>query len=131
MEHFDNVDKVAFKDLTPEQMACIVKANIEGNVEYYYYTKWYKTEHNDIYLNRIYRTIPKPAKKLDIPWNILHTQWKYATFDYEGIYLWAEEPNFIENRWVSNTFDCHYISGLFDIDIEGVEYETSLTERPE
>ena len=85
MEHFDNVDKVAFKDLTPEQMACIVKANIEGNVEYYYYTKWYKTEHNDIYLNRIYRTIPKPAKKLDIPWNILHTQWKYATFDYEGV----------------------------------------------
>ena len=95
MEHFDNVNKVAFKDLTPEQMSCTMKAISEGNAEFYKDDKWrIIATWSVVFLNDSYRTIPKPVKKLNIPWAVLHFQWKYATLDCFGVYLWTEKPYF-------------------------------------
>ena len=134
MEHFDNVNKVAFKDLTPEQMVCIMKAKSEGNAfRFYEDDKWSSSiSRNIIYLDAIYRTTPKPTKRLNIPWAVLSIQWKYATLDCFGVYLWTEKPHFTkECGWIEAGIESRSVCDMFDIDVEGVEHETSLTKRPE
>ena len=133
MEHFDNVNKVAFKDLTPEQMSCTMKAISDGNAEFYKDDKWrIIITRSVVFLNDSYRTIPKPVKKLNIPWAVLHFQWKYATLDCFGVYLWTEKPYFTkECGWIKAGIESRSVCDMFDIDVEGVEHETSLTKRPE
>ena len=95
MKEFLNKNKRQFKDLTDEEKLLIINEKIKGNVELIRAGNdmWSVAGISDITFNVIYRTKPKPAKKLDIPWKFIKPEFKWAAMDDEGnIYLHADKP---------------------------------------
>ena len=71
---------------------------------------------------------------LDIPWKHIAGIWKYAAMDEKGdVYLYEDKPHVwkgekVWRQWASRTWCvAHYLS----INTDGINWETSLTVRPE
>lgn len=72
----------------------------------------------------------KPRKKLDIPWNLIKPEYKWAAMDRDGwIHVYAVRPETQEEWWISK-YDSINI-GALAIDTDGVQWQDSLTQRPE
>jgi hypothetical protein len=84
--------------------------------------------HIDINVNYIK---PEP-KKLNIPWDHIDPKWNFAAVDQDGsIWFYAEKP---EIHMHGDMFYSDYdnIQNTFLLlDVEGVKWETSVTQRPQ
>ena len=133
LKEFANEEMKQFKDLSPDEMHCIVKAKEQGLCGCYdaYKSEWYIADKNNAVFNLIYRTKPKPAKKLDIPWHVVDKRWKYTALDYCGdIIFYSHEPYYEAGIWFPKEGSACNAECLA-IDTTDIVAETSLTERPE
>jgi len=129
MKEFLNENKRQFKDLTDEEKLLIVNEKMKGNVEYTLRDVWCKASDWEVNFKYVYRT--KPAKKLDIPWKFIKPEFKWVAMDKDGeIYLHIDKPAFGSWNWVTNSGYCR-IDQKLNIDTTGVDWKTSLTERPD
>lgn len=133
MKEFLNENKLQFKDLTDEEKLLIIEEKMKGNVEYTNGFGWNKASESNLKFGYIYRT--KPIKKLDIPWQFIKPEFKWAAMDKDericvftasvkvdydhGMIIYEEENK------------CHYLSDVLNIDTTGVDWKTSLTQRPD
>lgn len=131
MKEFLNKDKRQFKDLTDEEKLLIINEKMKGNVEYTLGSIWDKASDFEIRFNYVYRTKPKPAKKLDIPWQFIKPEFKWAAIDENGdIFLHIDKPVLGNSYWL-NYAPCKRINDTVNIDTTGVDWKTSLTQRPD
>lgn len=131
MDEFLNPDLKPFSELSPEEMHCIVQAKLNGNCEC----------RNDagnfvepvlfaMALRAIYRTKPKPVKKLVIPWVLIKDEFICASINRdEELHFFKDTPYIFDDMWdIDEGYGVGY--PLKDIDTTGVDWETSLTYRP-
>lgn len=135
MEEFLNENKIQFKDLTDEEKLLIINEKMKGNVELIRAGNdmWSVAGISDITFNVIYRTKPKPAKKIDIPWQFIKPEFKWVAMDENGnIYLHVDKPVIRSFDWYTES-DCRRIDHIYmlNIDTTGVDWKTSLTQRPD
>jgi hypothetical protein len=131
MEEFLNENKIQFKDLTDEEKLLIINEKMKGNVEYSLGNGWDQALDFELSFKYIYRTKPKPIKKLNIPWQFIKPEFKWAAMDNDGeVYLHIDKPSFGSQDWVTNSGYCR-IDHKLNIDTTGVDWKTSLTQRPE
>jgi len=77
-----------------------------------------------------------PVKKLNIPWEHIKPEYKFAAVDSQGdLNVYTVKPNLdtIDSEWdLVGSSDGEYrsIDGL-NIDIDGIDWRESLTKRPE
>lgn len=131
MKEFLNENKRKFIDLTDEEKLLIINEKIKGNVELIRAGNdmWSVAGISDITFNVIYRT--KPTKKLDIPWQFIKPEFKWAAIDENGdIFLHIDKPVLGNSYWL-NYAPCKRINDTVNIDTTGVDWKTSLTQRPE
>jgi hypothetical protein len=71
---------------------------------------------------------------LDIPWDVLHQQWKYAAKDKSGkIHVYTGKPHKRENAWRpgDEAKAINLDENVFDLDSSKfVKWEDSLCHRP-
>lgn len=127
MKEFLNENKRQFRDLTDEEKLLIINEKMKGNVELLGINPevWSNAGKDSIAFYIAYRT--KPTKKLDIPWQFINPKFKWAAMDKNGeIYLYLEKPECKDGYFCS----INYMS-LVNIDTTGIDWKTSLTQRPE
>lgn len=77
----------------------------------------------------VYRLIPNTTP-LDIPWEFVNERFKYAAMDGGGtIWFFKEEPNKYDKFW-----DDGYpavTAGPLKINTDGIQWDKSLTKRPD
>lgn len=122
----------AFKDLTKEERSEIVEAISQGCAEMYsQYTGWQETDRDSVDFYTVYRI--KPAKKLNIPWEIIKPEYKWAAMDDNGkVCVFTTEPVTGYGYW-HNPDKCGNFESItaLNIDTTGISWENSLTQRPE
>lgn len=131
MKEFLNKNKRQFKDLTDEEKLLIINEKIKGNVELFRINPkvWSNAGKDSIAFYTVYRT--KPTKKLDIPWQFIKPEFKWAAIDENGdIFLHIDKPVLGNSYWL-NYAPCKRINDTVNIDTTGVDWKTSLTQRPE
>ena len=130
MKEFLNENKRQFKDLTDEEKLLIIEEKMKGNVEYTNGFGWNKASESNLKFGYIYRTKPKPTKKLDIPWQFIKPEFKWAAMDKNGeIYLYLEKPECKDGYFYSINYMS--LGDILNIDTTGVDWKTSLTQRPD
>lgn len=121
----------AFKDLTKEERSEIVEALVSGlEVECFYFGKW-EPAYSIIELRYAYRV---KQRKLDIPWEIIKPEYKWAAMDGNGVVFVYEEVPVKASGWWNvrvNNGVASCISETLSIDTTGISWENSLTQRPE
>lgn len=125
-----NIEKKAFRDMTAEERSAIVEAMLKGEHEAYAHGIWLKAA-DWIDPQATYRT---RQRKLEIPWEHIKPEFKWAVIGFkgaQGVVLYTKEPHLIEDEdaW------CYQSSmetiGAMNIDISGIDWRESLTQRPE
>lgn len=132
MKEFLNEYKRKFIDLTDEEKLLIIKEKMKGNVELIRAGNdmWIVADKAAITFNTIYRTTPKPVKKLDMPWQFIKPEFKWAAMDKDGeIHLHEEKPECGYDYFYSSNYSS--LVYILNIDTTGVDWKTSLTQRPE
>lgn len=124
-------------EITPatEQEKMLVTAllsKLRGETVEVYEGVWKELKSNHICLQEEYRK-PLPVVKtpLDIPWEVVAPEYKYAAMDEDGeVYFYIEKPTLSEGAWYVDSGN--YKSGaVLNISTEGIDCKLSLTERPE
>lgn len=129
------IPKLTPQNAEQENWVQIILARLQGvPIEYYsiIYNEWLGANCCSIDIdNTTYRIKPTPTP-LPISreiWSHLNKRWKYATMDRDGRTFWHQEkPTKNHQGWDSvdsrSTYPLNFNS-------EGINWETSLTERPE
>lgn len=134
-QSFLNTELKPYNALTREEKHVLLDAAIDGVVEFHSEGNiWVQKRSSDteFYAVSVYRTKPKEYKKLNVPWEFINEEWKYAVMDGSEIaLLYATKPEWLSehNMWSCN-HAYHSISPL-KLDTTGIVAEHSLTERPE
>ena len=85
------------------------------------------TDTDRLYLHRDYR---KPVKKLNVPWEHIKPEYKWAAMDENGeVYVYVGKPEIQTENYTSNR-DYENI-GAINVGTDGVDWRESLTERPD
>lgn len=127
--HFDNKDKLQFKDLTKEQRSILVEAWFAGKLQFLSKQgNWFRQDLEDgLWDSGTYRTQPA---RLDIPWDLIDKKWQWAAMDQSGsIYFYTLEPTRLMEHWASSTLGSSCPSALA-ISTVGVNWESSIQRRP-
>lgn len=119
----------AFKDLTKEERSEIVEALASGlEVECFYFGKW-EPAYSIIDLRYAYRV---KQRKLDIPWEIIKPEYKWAAMDSDGnIALFLARPTSHRTFGIWESLCESSDLMALNIDTAGISWENSLTQRPE
>jgi len=137
---FTNEDMKQFKDCTEEEQLEIFKAFWEGRTQFW--NECFEEWQENTILNpvKIYRVIRPKEENSEgatpikgIPWEVIDSKWNWATMDEVGyLYLFEEMPTMdtVCHCWVSNNPFCN-IDDIFKIDLSEVNWNTSLTKRPD
>ena len=132
---FKNEEMKEFQYLTAEQMKEIVDAINAGKVEVYSYgySSWGKlVTSSQICLSDVYRvrTLEEDDTPIkSIPWNLIKENYPWAAMDSDStVYLYEGKPEAGGSRWYGT--DWTGLNGI-KLDLDGVEWNTSLTKRPE
>lgn len=134
---FDNEELIAFRDLSNEQKKLLVNAYIDGaEIEYQLPSgKWCHRVQNStmaFYEGVVYRIKPKPTKKLDIPWKYINPKYEWAAMDKDGVvYFYVHRPKISRNCYYDDTAESISFHDEILIRKEDVEWQTSLTKRPD
>ncbi len=134
MSKFLNEKLKEFIDLNSEDQLIIIEAVKNNNLQIYdgIRDSWRQDESKHVSTYEIYRTTPQ--KELNIPWELLHPKWEWAAMDEDlEVYVYEDEPEDSFNYWYNPRGDYLKITDLFanPIDIGGIDWEESLTQRPE
>ena len=123
-----------FQYLTAEQMKEIVDAIRTGRIEWYseFNGGWRPVNCGLTVLSAIYR-VRTPQEDdtpiRGIPWLSVKDKYKWAAMDMSGaVYLYLEKPTLREVMWEGEEL---IGTDAFKFDLDGVEWNTSLTKRPE
>ena len=132
MQEFQNTELKPYNALTREEKHLLLDAAIDGNVEFTLAgeNSWAEKIGDDFYPTVIYRTKPQEYKKLNICWESIQDEWRYAAMDVTGfVYFYADAPKFCTKdlRWYGGRGNT---SNLLKLDTTGIVAEHSLTERP-
>lgn len=126
----------AFKDLTKEERSEIVEAALRGEAEWINFDgEWQEEQECCVFFDTAYRV--KPAKKLDIPWEIIKPEYKWAAMQPNGhIHVYTKQPCFSGKWWcvecsMNEIPDIARVDLLVPVDTTGITCENSLTQRPE
>lgn len=125
----------AFKDLTKEERSELMEVILQseyGSVEFYResFGEWVVLDSTQIDLDIAYRT--KPAKKLNIPWEIIKPEYKWAAMDEDGeVCLYTTKPELGQRYWFFLGDGLVQALSVLDVDTTGISWENSLTQRPE
>lgn len=128
MKTFLNEEMKPFKELTDEQLLAIVKAKIADSCDFFRETGvWHKSDTAHLSLDAVYRT---KHKQLVIPWEVVKKEYKHAAMDRTtGVAIFLEEPVRHDHVWMG--FGKFNLSDAITIDIDGIDWETSLVTRQE
>jgi len=144
--NYDNVyEKYGMENITDwfstqnaeqEHYVQILLAKMQGiPVEHYAecFNEWWNADNTTINITKKYRIKPEPAPTpLPISrdlWSYIDKKWQYAAMDEDGnIFFYQGKPNRNIDCWSSPSaiVDCP-----LNINTDGINWETSLTERPE
>lgn len=127
--HFDNKDKLPFKDLTKEQRSLIVEAWLEGKLQFLSkYGNWFREDLEDgLWDSGIYRIQPV---RLQIPWDMIDKKWQWVAMDRDGsVYFYTLEPTRLTAHWASSTLG-YSCPNVLAIPTVGVNWESSIQRRP-
>lgn len=136
MTEFLNEDMKEFKNLSAQEMKCIVNAK---DVDYYARDDstpgWRRKRRlgDGFYKTFIYRTTSKPKKQLIIPWEYIKPEYKWAAMDKDGIiWIYGEEPLCFEDHWSCTGHECQQnsLQGI-NIDTTDIDWKESLVKRPD
>lgn len=133
-QQFLNENLKPYIALTREEKHILLDAAIDKQVEFYCGGAWMEWDSIINAENGIYRTKPKECKKLDITWQVIAGNWKYAAMDKNlDVYLFENSPVWNKTYWVetSNNGRVSDITEVFTLDTTGIIAEHSLTQRPE
>lgn len=129
----ENKDQTPFKDLSAEEMKLVVDAvYIETAAVFETFTCgawwWHDVRVEHIVGGAIYRVKRELATPLDIPWEHVKEDFKYAAMDENGV-VWVYEglPVRGSEHWFGN--NCIELKAI-DIPTEGIDWKNSLTLRP-
>lgn len=131
---FDNTEMKPWCELTKEEQKLLVCAYIDGVfIEYVDDGLCFRKTNSHFWDNHVYRIKPKEHKKLDIPWQFIKPEYKWAVMDEdENVFLFEDEPTIGDTYWhnedgrgdVSNT-------KCLVLDTTGIQWQHSLTQRPD
>lgn len=128
---FLNEEKIKFKNLKDDEKLLII--NNMDKLEYYSTGKWGKLIGTGTFINidGIYRIKPK---QLNIPWEHIKPEFKYAAMNKNGrVFGYTDIPYIKCNdiAWSVNYGDYAPFNNILNIDTHGVEWQHSLVQRPE
>lgn len=132
-----NIKKKAFRDMTAEERSAIVEARVKGVVDIFNpeHDTWGTAFAPSIRIDGIYRT---RQRKLEIPWEHIKPEFKWAVMQKDGsIEFYSEKPSLREHagKGYFQSVEQHSLSirtnGLLNIDTSGIDWRESLTQRPE
>lgn len=131
----ENKDMLPFKDMSDEDKLRIVNACIASteHVQYYIQNHWTNKSDGWIGMDSAYRVkkateLPTP---LNIPWEHIHPQWKYAAMDENGnVFLYTSEPFSVKADEQWSCCDMFTDTICLNINTDNVTWELSLTKRP-
>lgn len=137
-KQFLNESLIPFKDLTDEQKLLIIRDKIKGNAQLYYRGVWEDAVNHEVAFSSVYRTKPiveaPKETPLDIPWQFIKPEYKWAAMDNGGfILVYEEKPevNVKTECWEINLGgSCKHV-GALNIPTEGIIWYKSLTKRPD
>ncbi|OCG47474.1 hypothetical protein A9G35_03795 [Gilliamella sp. Choc5-1] len=95
---------------------------------------WHPSDSNCIFLNTEYRITPKstPLPITRKMWRMINKKWKYAAMDKDGeVYFYINEPYTDKYGGCWNDSSSKYCRSALFINIDGINWSLSLTERPE
>lgn len=94
---------------------------------------WKPSDSNCIFLNTEYRIAPKPTPLITREmWAMIAPEWKWVAMDRDGeVYFYSDEPLISASgfRWTNCSGD--YCDSVLAINTDSINWERSLTERPE
>ncbi|OCG71895.1 hypothetical protein A9G43_03850 [Gilliamella sp. Occ3-1] len=118
-----------------EHMVQVLLAKMQGvPVEYKRGADWCRAVPDSVSLNTEYRIAPQstPLPISREMWTLIDRTWNYAAIDANGrVFFFERKPYIVatDELWSSNTGK--YIGCALAINIEGINWKWSLTERPE
>lgn len=132
----NNDSKLTPQNAEQEHMVQILLAIMQGlYVEEYNDDNrfWKPSDSNCIFLNTEYRIAPKPTPLITREmWAMIAPEWKWVAMDSDGeVYFYTDEP-YISARgfdWANCGGD--YCNSVLAINTDSINWERSLTERPE
>lgn len=123
------------EDITPvtdqeKMLTMALLRKIRGQGLESYQGKWVKARCNYISIDEDYRKLVEKTP-LELPWQFIKKEFNYAAMDEDGeIYVYEDIPAIKDGCWDHIT--SRLISyAVLDIKTEGINWELSLTKRPE
>lgn len=94
---------------------------------------WHPSDSNCIFLNTEYRIVPKPTPFITREmWAMIAPEWKWAAMDRDGeVYFYTDEPCISTRDWMWTRGGGDYCNSVLAINTDSINWERSLTERPE
>ena len=132
----NNDSKLTPQNAHQEHMAQVLLAKMQGvYVEEYNDDScfWKQSDSNCIFLNTEYRIVPKPNSLITREmWAMITPEWKWAAMDGDGeVYFYTDEPCISTRDWMWTCGGGDYCNSVLAINTDSINWERSLTERPE
>lgn len=130
----NNDSKLIPQNEEQEHLVQILLAMMQGlYVEADYGSGWKKAQvlfHERDYK---YRIVPKPTSLITREmWAMIAPEWKWAAMDGDGeVYFYTDEPCISTRDWMWTRGGGDYCDSVLAINTDSINWERSLTERPE
>jgi hypothetical protein len=129
------MEKLTPQNEHQEHMVQVLLAKMQGvPVEYKRGTDWCRAVPDSVSLNTEYRIAPKPTY-LPISremWQMISKEWKWASMDEnKGVNFFTHEPVIYKPDGIWGFNVGNYCQSILAINTNGINWEQSLTKRPE
>ena len=132
----NNDSKLIPQNEEQEHLVQMLLAKLQGiSVEHWSFSdqKWVDSTNDTIITCNKYRLkqeiIPTPLPISRELWGYIDKQWKYAAMDKnKQIFFYEKRPTIYDFDWGDSSYVAR---SPFNINTDGINWETSLTERPE
>lgn len=132
----NNDSKLTPQNEEQEHLVQMLLAKLQGiSVEHWSFSaqKWVDSTNDTIITCNKYRLkqeiIPTPLPISRELWGYIDKQWKYAAMDKnKQIFFYEKRPTIYDFDWGGSSYVAR---SPFNINTDGINWETSLTERPE
>jgi hypothetical protein len=128
------MEKLTPQNEHQEHMIQILLAKMQGlTVERKLFNDWCWSNPEDLFLSLEYRIGPKTPLPITCEmWALIDKTWNYAAMDEDGVvFFYRRKPcvAVVDNEWNGNGEGV--VRCAFAINIKGINWRHSLTERPE